>query len=84
MVDGQSYCDEVIDEISGEDFLDQTNRENLDDVVEADDFDSDDEYYNEFQASGAYPAYADWDDEDFDDDYYLELDDQDEDDEDFF
>jgi hypothetical protein len=83
MGNGNDYCDEVIDEITGDDFLDQLNREDLDGVVEADDFDADDEYYNEFQASGAYPAYADWDDDDDDDDYscdYLD----DEDDEDFF
>jgi hypothetical protein len=79
------YCDDEIDDVlTGEDFLDQHNREDLDEVVNSDDFDEEDEYYNELQASGVYPAYADWSDEE-DEDFYLEIDLEDEEeDEDFF
>lgn len=84
MGNGSDYCDEVIDEITGDDFLDQLNREDLDGVVEADDFDEEDEYYNEFQASGAFPVYADWDDADGDNEDYSYDDLDEEDDEDFF
>lgn len=61
---GDDYADEVIEELEYEDFLDAANREDFSDVADQEDFDPDDEYYNEMQASGEFPAFTDFDDPD--------------------
>lgn len=65
---GKDYADEVLNDSGrdSEDMLDQVNREDLDQVINQEDFDADDEYYNEVEDLG-YPEFADQIDDDYED-----------------
>jgi len=66
----EQYADQILGQCADDDSIDLSMCEDLSDTIYAEDYDDDDEWANEHEASGQYPAGFD-DPEYLDDDFLI-------------